>query len=96
MAIADVTARVNGAVKAHTTAAGASDAREAEIAAIEKESLAATKLRSDVVRLYRGGQYHLYRYKTYTDVRVVLRRNLTSLFSAVILTIFPIQNTRSI
>ncbi|HEX6731313.1 MAG TPA: S46 family peptidase [Pyrinomonadaceae bacterium] len=71
VAIADVTARVNGAVKADTTAAGANDAREAEIAAIEKESLAATKLRSDVVRLYRGGLYHLYRYKTYTDVRVV-------------------------
>ncbi len=38
---------------------------------IEKESLAATGLRSDVVTLYRGGQYHLYRYKKYTDVRLV-------------------------
>lgn len=71
MSIEDVTARVSRSVKAGMTAAEANDARQAEIAAIEKESLAATKLRSDVVTLYRGGQYHLYRYKTYTDVRVV-------------------------
>src|SRR5207247_341379 len=38
---------------------------------IEKESLAATGLRSDVVTLYRGAQSHLYRYKRYTDVRLV-------------------------
>ncbi len=71
MSIEDVTARVNAAVKANMTAAEANDARQAAIAAIESESLAATNLRSDVVTLYRGGQYHLYRYKTYTDVRVV-------------------------
>lgn len=69
--IEDVTPRVNGAVKTDMTAAEASSARRAEIAAIEKASLAATKLRSEVVTLYSGGQYHLYRYKTYTDVRVV-------------------------
>ena len=28
-------------------------------------------LRSDVVTLYQGGQYHLYTYKKYTDVRLV-------------------------
>jgi hypothetical protein len=38
---------------------------------IEKESLDATGLRSDVVTLYGGGRYHLYRYKKYTDVRLV-------------------------
>ena len=41
------------------------------MAAIEKESLDQTGLRSDVVTLYQGGQYHLYRYKKYTDVRLV-------------------------
>ena len=38
---------------------------------IEKESLAATGLRSDVVTLYQGGAYHLYRSRKYTDVRLV-------------------------
>lgn len=70
LSIEDVTARVNGAVKSGVAAAEANAARRAEIAAIEKTSLAATNLRSEVVTLYRGGQYHLYRYKTYTDVRV--------------------------
>ena len=41
------------------------------IAAIEKESLEKTGFRSDVVTLYQGGQYHLYRYKKYTDIRLV-------------------------
>ena len=46
-------------------------ARRAVMAEIEKESLDKTGLRSDVVTLYQGGQYHLYRYKKYTDVRLV-------------------------
>lgn len=71
VSIEDVTDVVNRAVQAWMTAAEASAARQAQIAVIEKNSLAATNLRSDVVTLYRGGQYHLYRYKTYTDVRVV-------------------------
>jgi hypothetical protein len=69
--IEDVTARVNEAVKPDTTPAKAFAARRAVMAAIEKESLAKTKLRSDVVTLYQGGAYHLYRYKKYTDVRLV-------------------------
>jgi len=69
--IEDITARVNGAVKANATDAEAFAARRAEIAAIEAESLKATGLRSDVVTLYQGGQYSLYRYKKYTDVRLV-------------------------
>lgn len=71
ISIEDVTNRVNGAVKANSTDAEAFAARRAEIAAIEGESLKATGLRSDVVTLYQGGQYNLYRYKKYTDVRLV-------------------------
>src|SRR4029079_17670799 len=71
MSIEDVTSRVNGAVKSGATDAEAFTARRAEIAAIEGESLKATGLRSDVVTLYQGGQYNLYRYKKYTDVRLV-------------------------
>jgi nicotinamide mononucleotide adenylyltransferase len=71
LSIEDVTARVNGAVKPGMTPDQASAARDATIAAIEKESKDKTGLRSDVVSLYEGGIYHLYRYKRYDDVRLV-------------------------
>ena len=71
MSIEDVTARVNGAVKPGMAGDQASGARNAVIAAIEKESKEKTELRSDVVTLYQGGAYHLYRYKRYDDVRLV-------------------------
>jgi hypothetical protein len=71
MSIEDVTSRVNGAVKAGATDAEAFASRRAEISAIESESLKATGLRSDVVTLYQGGMYNLYRYKKYTDIRLV-------------------------
>jgi hypothetical protein len=71
MSIEEVTSRVNGAVKAGATDGDAFTARRAEISAIEAESLKATGFRSDVVTLYQGGQYNLYRYKKYTDVRLV-------------------------
>src|SRR6202008_4775024 len=45
--------------------------RRAAMAEIEKESTERTGLRSDVVTLYQGGEYWLYRYKKYTDVRIV-------------------------
>jgi len=71
MSIEDVTARVTGAVQPGMDDAAAEKARRAEINSIEKESHDKTGLRSDVVTLYNGGQYHLYRYKQYTDVRLV-------------------------
>ena len=67
----DVTARVQGATKGIADEARALKARDAEIAAIEKESKDKTGLRSDVVPLYHGGEYWLYQYKAYTDVRLV-------------------------
>ena len=69
--IEDVTARVNGAVTTRMEAADAQKARRAVINTIEKESLDKTGLRSDVITLYNGGEYQLYRYKKYTDVRLV-------------------------
>src|SRR3954447_8937322 len=71
ISIEDVTARVASAVKPGMTSDQASTARNAAIAAIEKESKVETGLRSDVVTLYQGGAYHLYRYKRYDDVRLV-------------------------
>src|SRR5262245_14091821 len=67
----NVTARVQDAVKPGMNQQQALEARKAEIAKIEKESLDATGLRSDVIPLYQGGEYWLYRYKKYTDVRLV-------------------------
>src|SRR2546423_952083 len=71
MNIQDVTERVNEAVKPGQSAADAQLARRAVINTIEKEQFDKTGLRSDVVTLFQGGQYHLYRYKKYTDVRLV-------------------------
>jgi hypothetical protein len=67
----DVTARVQSAAKGIGDQAKALKARDAAIAAIEKESKDKTGLRSDVVSFYRGGEYWLYTYKAYTDVRLV-------------------------
>ncbi len=67
----DVTARVQGAAKGIPDEAKALKAREAEVAAITKESNDKTGLRSDVVSFYDGGEYWLYQYKAYTDVRLV-------------------------
>jgi len=67
----DVTARVAAAAARAGSAQAALDARKAEIARIEKESVDRTGLRSDIVSMYQGAQYWLYRYKKYTDVRLV-------------------------
>ncbi len=72
ISIEDVTATVEGAVKEGMTAADAGAARRGMMAKIEQESTGKTGLRSDVVTLYQGGKYHLYRYKKYTDVRLVM------------------------
>jgi hypothetical protein len=71
MSIEDVTARVTAALKTGQTADQAAAARQKVIAEIEKESKEKTGLRSDVVTLYQGGAYHLYRFKRYDDVRLV-------------------------
>lgn len=68
----DVTQRVQAAIKEGMSDAEALKARRAVIAQIEKESLDVTGLRSNVVSLYHGGEYWLYRYKKYTDVRLVM------------------------
>src|SRR5437588_1681556 len=80
MSIEDVTNRVNGVVKPGVSDADAFAARRAEISKIEAESTQATGLRSDVVTLYQGGQYNLYRYKQYTDIRLVFAPEFQAAF----------------
>ena len=67
----NVTARVQAALKSGGTPEQQFAQRKTAIAALRGESTQNTGLRSDVVTLYQGGEYWLYRYKKYTDVRLV-------------------------
>ena len=70
--IEDVTAKVNGAVTKEMSLAQAADARRAAMSKLEQEAGAASGLHHEMVTLYQGGAYHLYGYKRYTDVRLVM------------------------
>ena len=69
--IEDVTAKVNAGVKPEMSAAEAGQAQRAAMSQIEKDCATSTGLRCDVVTLYSGQVYDLYKYKKYTDVRLV-------------------------
>lgn len=71
ISIADVTADIKAAVTDGMSPEDALDARRARIAEIESREKQATGLRCDVIPLYGGNLYHLYRYRRYTDVRLV-------------------------
>lgn len=69
-AITDVTADIKGAMK-DLTGEALVKARDARIAAIESANCTDTgKTRCQVVTLYGGGQYKLYKYRKYSDVRI--------------------------
>ena len=68
----NVTDRVLKAVDAKAPEKAQNEQRKAEIARITKESNETTQLNSRVVELYHGGEYWLYRFKKYTDVRLVM------------------------
>ncbi|HEX5007965.1 MAG TPA: S46 family peptidase, partial [Hyphomonadaceae bacterium] len=78
--ITDVTERVRKA----TTNVAAADVglrRAAEIAAIEKEGCGEnSQKRCEVVSLYRGGQYKLYTYDRYDDVRIAFAPEMQAAF----------------
>jgi len=71
MSMENVTPTVLAALKGAKTPEEEFAKRKTAIADMERESLQKTGLRSDVVTLYQGGEYWLYRYKKYTDVRLV-------------------------
>jgi hypothetical protein len=66
----DVTAAVRSAVRS-TDSEGANAERNAAIAGLENACKEKTGFRCEMVTLYRGGAYHLYRYRVWTDVRLV-------------------------
>jgi hypothetical protein len=68
--ITDVTSRIKTATKG-LDGAKYQDARKAAQSAIEKDCQTSDALRCDVVSLYHGGIYALYKYKRFQDVRLV-------------------------
>jgi hypothetical protein len=80
MSISDVSEQVKAAVKPGMSGAEAVAARRAVIGAMEKAESQSTGLLCRVVTLYNGGQYHLYRSKRFTDVRLVFAPELQAAF----------------
>jgi hypothetical protein len=78
--IEDVTEKVNAGVKPEMPAAAAGQAQRAAMSQIEKDCNAASGLRCDVVTFYSGQVYNLYKYKKYTDVRLVFAPEFDAAF----------------
>lgn len=70
--VVDVTKEVNADVKPEMNMTQAATVRNAAITRVQQASFRQTGLRSDIVVLYQGARYDLYRYKRYTDVRLVM------------------------
>ncbi|HKQ68654.1 MAG TPA: S46 family peptidase [Polyangiaceae bacterium] len=77
--ISDVTARVN-ALTAGLEGARYNEVHKAELSKIEKECATSDDVRCDVVSLYHGGLYHLYKYQRYQDVRLVFAPEFAAAF----------------
>jgi Peptidase S46 len=78
--IEDVTAKVNAGIKPEMSAADAGQAQRAAMSQIEKDCSTSTGLRCDVVTFYSGQVYNLYKYKKYTDVRLVFAPEFDAAF----------------
>ena len=68
----NVTAQVNGAVKPGAAEKDALKARQNALSAIRKHEEARSGLTCEPVTLYQGGEYWIYRYKKFTDLRLVM------------------------
>jgi len=69
--IEDVTEKINAGVKSGMSAAEIGQAQRSAMSQVEKDCTTATGLRCDIVTFYSGQVYNLYKYKKYTDVRLV-------------------------
>src|ERR1017187_5323669 len=78
--IDDVSAKVRAAAPATMSVAAAGQAQRSAMSAIEKDCATSTGLRCDVVTLYSGEVYDLYKYKKYTDVRLVFAPEFEAAF----------------
>ncbi len=68
--IQDVTTQVNAAVKPGMSTADAGKAQRQAMSTLEKDC-STNGMRCDVVTLYSGAMYNLYKYKKYDDIRLV-------------------------
>ncbi len=66
----DVTAKVSGAAKPGMSTADAGRAQREEMSSLEKQC-SGGDIRCDIVTLYSGAMYNLYKYKKYDDIRLV-------------------------
>jgi hypothetical protein len=78
--IEDVTEKVNAGVKPEMSAADAGTAQRSAMSQIEKDCSTSSGLRCDVVTFYSGQVYNLYKYKKYTDVRLVFAPEMDMAF----------------
>ena len=78
--IDDVTTKVKAAVTPSMSTADGAQAQRSAMSAIEKDCSASLGLRCDVVTLYSGEVYNLYKYKKYTDVRLVFAPEFAAAF----------------
>jgi len=78
--IEDVTEKVDAGVKPQMSAAEAGQAQRAAMTQIENDCAKSTGLRCDVVTFYSGQVYNLYKYKKYTDVRLVFAPEFDAAF----------------
>src|SRR5258708_36426928 len=75
-----VTESVNAGVEAARSAANAGQAQRCAMSQIEKDCGSSTGLRCDVVIFYSGQVYNLYKYKKFTDVRLVFAPEFDAAF----------------
>lgn len=70
--IEDVTEKVLAGVKPGMSGADANAAKRTARGQLENAAKEKSGLHCETVELYQGGRYHLYSYKRYTDVRLVM------------------------
>jgi hypothetical protein len=68
----DVTSRINDAAKTGANDAEMAANRRAAVTSIESDCVKTTGLTCEVISFYSGGEYWLYRFKRYTDIRLVM------------------------
>lgn len=80
MEIETVTDQVNRNVEPNMDDAAKREAQQAAIARIQRDCRDSTLMRCDVVSLYAGGIFDLYKYKRYTDIRLVFAPEFQAAF----------------